>query len=123
MELIYTNEKTKQQCTDLKAAQRLFGGDKKMALSLLSRVNALMQAETIKDIIIQPPFHFHKLENFKGNNLGGYFAIDVKTRRDPWRLILEPLNEDKQPYDNCNIDEIARYVRIVEIKEVSRHYE
>lgn len=43
--------------------------------------------------------------------------------REPWRIILQPLNRDKQPYDPCNIDEIAEYVRIVEITEVSRHYE
>ncbi len=36
---------------------------------------------------------------------------------------MQPLNSDKQPYNPCNIDEIAESVRIVEIAEVSRHYE
>lgn len=40
-----------------------------------------------------------------------------------WRIILQPLNDNEEPYDSCNIDEIARFVRIVEITEVSRHYE
>ena len=52
-----------------------------------------------------------------------YFAIDVKTKRDKWRIILQPLDEDEKEYDPLNIDEIAGIVKIVEIREVSAHYE
>ena len=118
MELVYTDAKTEKQCTSLKVARKLFGGN-----SLFARINALKQAETIKDIIVQPTFHFHKLENKGGRNLDGYFAIDVKSRKDQWRIIIEPLNENKEPYVPCNINEISQNVRIVEITEVSKHYE
>ena len=37
--------------------------------------------------------------------------------------ILEPLDENEQSYNPCKIDEIAENVRIVEITEVSKHYE
>lgn len=94
-----------------------------MTTSLFARINALESAENIKDIIVQSTFRFHDLKNKKGRNLEGFFAIDVKTIREPWRIILQPLNENKQPYDPCNIDEIADSVRIVEIMEVSNHYE
>ena len=94
-----------------------------MSKSLLARINALGSADNIKDIIVQPAFRFHTLRNKKGKDLEGYFAIDVKSIRDPWRIIMQPLNSDKQPYNPCNIDEIAESVRIVEIAEVSRHYE
>ena len=123
MELVYSDAKTEEQCTSLKAAKKLFGGNSVLANSLLARINALKQADTIKDIIVQPTFHFHKLENKGGRNLEGYFAIDVKSRRDQWRLILEPLDENKESYVLCNIDEISQNVRIVEIMEVSKHYE
>ena len=52
----------------------------------------------------------------------GYFAIDVKSRREPWRIILQPLDEEKNAYVPCNIDEIAGKVKIVEIMEVSKVY-
>lgn len=123
MELVYEDAKTEEQCTSLKAAKKLFGGNSVLATSLLARINALKQADTIKDIIVQPTFHFHKLENKNGRDLEGYFAIDVKSRRDQWRIILEPLDENKEPYVPCNIDEISQNVRIVEIMEVSKHYE
>lgn len=123
MELEYASDKVKLQCTSVKAAKKLFGGDIMLATSLLARVHALESADTIKDIIVQPNFHFHKLVNKKGNNLEGYFAIDVKSRRESWRIILQPLDVNKCPYEPCNIDEIAEAVRIVEIEEVSKHYE
>ena len=123
MELIYANKKLEDQCTSVKAAKKLFGGDIVLANSLLARINALAQAETIKDIVVQPAFHFHKLGNKGKRNLEGYFAIDVKSRREQWRIILEPLDDNKKPFVPCNIDEIVDCVRIVEITEVSKHYE
>ena len=66
-----------------------------------------------------PMFRFHNLRG----KLDGYFAIDVKTRRDKWRIILQPLDEEEKAFDPCNIDEIAAIVKIVEISEVSAHYE
>ena len=124
MELEYSNEKVREQCTSVKAANKLFGGNKLLTVSLYARINALEQADTINDIIVQKiPFRFHKLVNKDGKDLDGYFAIDVKTIREPWRIILQPLDENKEAYNPCNIDEIAQNVRIVKIMEVSKHYE
>ena len=57
MDLEYSTEKVKEQCTSVKAANKLFGGDAVLGRSLLARINAMKQAETIKDIIIQPTYH------------------------------------------------------------------
>ena len=123
MEVLYASKKVEQQCTSVKAAKKLFGGDAALTTSLLARVNALREAETLKDIIVQPHFSFHKLTNKSGRNLEGYFAIDVKTHRDQWRIILQPLNSDKSPFQPCYIDQIADCVKIIEVMEVSKHYE
>ncbi len=119
MKILYSDDKTQKQCSNLKEALKLFGGDKRLAISLLTRINALEQAEVLKDIIMTPTFRFH---NLKGN-WKGFFAIDVKTIKDKWRIILLPLDERENKYNPCNIDEIATSVRIVEIQEVSPHYE
>lgn len=123
MKIVYSSKKVEQQCTSIKAARKIFGGDEILARSLLARINALEQAVNIKDIIVQPAFRFHALTNKKGRNLKGYFAIDVKTIKEAWRVILQPLNENLKPYALSNIDEIAINVRIIEITEVSKHYE
>ena len=123
MELKYASEKLKMQCTSVKAAKKLFNGDATLSTSLLARINVLEKADILKDIVVQPTFHFHKLKNKNGRNLEGFFAIDVKSRREQWRIILEPLDENENPYDPCNIDQIAAIVKIIEVTEVSKHYE
>lgn len=123
MELIYATDKIREQCTSVKASKKLFGGDAALSTSLLARINALQMADTIKDIIVQPTFRFHNLENKYGRDLSGFFAIDVKSRREKWRVILQPLDDNKEPFDPCYIDQIASYVKVVEITEVSKHYE
>lgn len=119
MKIKYANAKLEQQCTSIKAATKLFGGDKKLAISLLSRINAIEAADVIKDIIVIPQFHFHGLQG----NMKDLFAIDVKTRRDKWRIIVCPLNADEEMFHPCHIDEISNIVKIVRIEEVSAHYE
>jgi len=123
LKIIYKTNKIEKQCTSFNDAKKLFGGNASLAISLLSRINALKGAETIKDIIVQPQFHFHDLHNKARRNLDGFFAIDVKTRRDKWRIIIQPLDENENPYRPCNIDQIANVVRVVEVTEVSKHYE
>lgn len=119
MEIKYASEKVEQQCSSMKAATKLFGGNKSLAISLHSRINSIKSAEVIKDIILMPQLHFHKLYG----ELEGLFAIDVKSRKDKWRIIICPLDENGEEYEPCNIDEISGTVKIVEIEEVSPHYE
>lgn len=85
----------------------------------MSRMKILKAAETIEDVIRMPTLRFHGLKG-KGK---GKFAIDVKSSRDSWRIILEPLNENNERFEPCNIDEIASKVRKILIIEVSKHYE
>lgn len=122
MEILYASKKLETQCTDVSAAKKLFGGSKALAISLIARVVFLKKALTIKDVIAMPSLHFHKLDNKNRKNLEGYFAIDAKSRKEPWRIILQPLDE-KKPYPHCSIDKIAKYVRVIAISEVSKHYE
>lgn len=84
MELVYKDSNVEKQCTSLKEARKLFGGNDILARS---------------------------------------FAIDVKNRKEPWRIIIRPLDKNKEPYVPCNIDEIAGIVQIVGIMGVSKHYE
>lgn len=124
LRLIYSDKQVNKICENFKEALIYFGGNKKYAISLHARINALRQAENIKDIIAQKQMRFHKLSNKgKEKNLEGYFAIDVKTIKDKWRIIIEPLDENEKSYKQSNIDEIAKHVRIIKIKEVSNHYE
>lgn len=119
MKILYSNKEVESQCTSVKEANKLFGGNKKYVLGLMSRINAIENAENLKDIICIPTFRFHKLQG----DLEGYFAIDVTNKRDRWRIILCPLDENEERIIPCNIGEFLSNIQIVEIEEVSSHYE
>lgn len=123
LDIVYTNKIIEEQCNSIKAAKKKFGGDEGVAYSFLSRIYALKMADSLHDIIIQHQFHFHGLHNKNGRNYNGLFSIDVKSRTSPWRIIIEPLDSDSNPYKKCHIDEISKEVRTIRIVEVSKHYE
>lgn len=119
MKIIYKDKEAEAICTKTNKASSIFGGNKNMVEKLMSRINALQNAETLKDIIVQKQFRFHALKGKRE----GQFAIDVKTKKERWRIVLIPLNENEQKYNPCKIDEISSVVKTIEITEVSDHYE
>lgn len=123
LEVVYADHRVESQCEKKSAAKKLFGGDEVLANALLARVQQLKAAVTLRDIICMPALHFHALHNRGKNKLEGLFAIDVKTRRDAWRLIIQPLDDDRVPFVPCNIDEISGLVRVVRVERVSKHYD
>lgn len=93
MKIVYSSEKLKTVCTSVKAARKFFGGNDALARSLMNRINALEQATVIKDVVLMPSFHFHSLHNKGRKKYQDFYAIDVKSHTDTWRIILQPLNE------------------------------
>ena len=77
VQLLYNNSKVQKQCTDLKIAKKLFGGNAVLATSLFARINAMLQASVIKDIVMMPTFHFHKLSG----NMDGFFCYRCKNEK------------------------------------------
>ena len=58
-----------------------------------------------------PQFHFHKLKG----NYEGFFSIDLSSMANKWRIILQPLDDNKNRFNPCNIDEIAdKYIKPAE---------
>ena len=53
MQLLYNNSKVQKQCTDLKTAKKLFGGNAALATSLFARINAMQQASVISENAIR----------------------------------------------------------------------
>lgn len=123
LEVEYADHKLQSQCEKKSTAKRLFGGDEALANVLLARVQQLKAAVTLRDIICMPALHFQALHNRGKNKLEGLFTIDVKTRRDAWRLIIQPLDDDRVPFPPCNIDEISGLVRVVRVERASKHYD
>lgn len=86
MKITYASSKVKLQCTSLKAAIRLFGGDRNLAISLLARINAMESADVIRDIIVMPTFHFHNLHG----KLEGFLPLMLKPEEISGELFYSP---------------------------------
>lgn len=124
VEILYSDAKVERICNDGRAALKFFGGDKSLVESLFARMQMLRFVPTLEDIISAGnKMRFHNLHNQGKRRFEGLYAIDVKTIKQPWRIIIQPLDDNKEPLKEHNIDVVAEFVRIIEIEEISKHYE
>lgn len=106
------NKKLEELCTSLSEAKKKL--PVKVAKKLLKTVNFIESADNLEAIIKNSPFHFH---NLKGDKKGEY-AIDIDGRLASYRMILK-----FDGYDNEQIFGIPKTIEVIQIKEVSNHYE
>lgn len=112
MEINYANKTVKKQCTFLKQARKDF--PEKVAKKLLKLINFIEDADNLGEVMNYPSSNFH---NLKGNKEGLY-SLDVDGRRSSYRLIVSFEN-----LSNEIIFSQSMSVKMIEIKEVSKHYE
>lgn len=113
MEIRYKNEKIKEICNNLNVAKKKF--NKIVAEKLINTIVNLENAENLFDIYCIPNYRLHSLT---GNRLGQY-AIDLG-KKIGYRLIIEPVVDDS---NKNNLLEYYEKVKIIEVIEVSNHYE
>ena len=117
MDIVYGKKETEKICTDIKHAKKKMEAN--IALKLHNRISLIEEFETLEDVILFIPFHFHKLNG----KLAGKFALDVAGRKCGCRIIIEPLNSEGHRYEEPRIDLIAKTTKMLLIVEVSDHYE
>ena len=123
MKIQYATRKVERICTDRKYGVRFFGGNRLLFDNLLSCLAKIARAHDIVDLQHAYTLRLHRLRNKGHRNLEGYYAVDVKNIRDPWRLIIQFLDSNGEPFATPDIDVNASEISIVEIEEVSKHYE
>lgn len=98
-----------KECTNIKIARKHYG--EKIALRLLKAINFIVSSSNLKALINNRIYNFHKLSGDRKNQ----YAIDIGSRRDGYRLILE-FDQDDVFVKAVEIDELT-------IKEMGNHYE
>lgn len=117
MKLIYSNKKTRQICEDYKAAVKQL--NKNVADRLMALIQALESFTALIDLSCLPQYRLHSLF---GNRVNQYSIVIHKGTK--WRLIIYPLDEnEKLLTDKSNEKEMLSKAVIVEIVEVSEHYD
>ncbi len=119
IELHYRTRKVEKVCTDLKKAQKTYS--QRVATALFGLLNVLRAAENLNDINNLRIYNLHHLQ---GSRLGE-FALDIDGRSSGYRLIFVPLADSRQPVmeERDNLTYFYSRIKIIEIQEVSNHYE
>lgn len=112
MHIDYRNDKVREQCTNLRVAKKLV--QEKVAKKLLQMINFIDAADNLASIINNPTYHFHNLKGSKK----GFYAMDIDGRRSSYRLVVKFTD-----YSNEQIFSDATSIEVIEIEEVSNHYE
>lgn len=117
MKLIYKNKKTEEICEDYKVAARKLGID--VARKLMLLVEYLKSAECLAESLELIQYRLHALS---GNRKYQYSFVIHKGSK--WRLIIYPLDvNEKLLTDKTNEREMLLKAVIIEILEVSEHYD
>jgi len=112
MDIVYQDKVVKEQCTDLRRAKRDFS--EKVAKKIAQRINFIEAAESLSDVISFAPLRFHALTGDRD----GLYAMDVDGRRSQYRFIV---CFDK--YSKNQVFANSETIKIIQITEVSKHYE
>lgn len=117
MKIIYRDKKTKSICEDYKVAIKKL--NKNVADKLMALMQALESFTALVDLYTLPQYRLHSLT---GNRVNQYSLVIHKGTK--WRLIVYPLDEnEKLLIDRSNEKEMLSKAVIVEIVEVSEHYD
>lgn len=117
MDIVYKNKTVEKQCTNLKKAKKEFGN---YGEDVIGKINLIESMPVFRDVMNYIPFHCHQLSGQQKN----FWAIDVKGRKCSLRIIIVPLNEDRQiVIADDDFANTCKSLSIVLIEEVSNHYE
>ena len=117
MKINYSNNKTKKICEDYNKAVRDLGSD--VAIRLFDLINALESFPTLLDLKGLPQYRLHPL----GYNREYQYSFVIH-KGYKWRLIVYPLdNQGNILEDKSNENEMLSRAVMIEIVEVSEHYD
>lgn len=119
MTIKYKNNTVEKLCTKEKEAKKFFN-DIRYYNNLQGVLNYIEEAPNLLDVVQYPPFHFHSSDFYIRNS----YALDIAGRKCKYRLIVIPLDdEEKEMTRTKNFLKECKSIKIIEIEEVSNHYE
>jgi proteic killer suppression protein len=105
LEIVFKSKKLKKNCEEIKNTQMKWG--EKNALKIVKRLNEIDSFENLAELQKFPPARLHRLTGKRE----GQYAIDIK---QPFRLIIEPMNISKEKNEENKLENITK-VKIIEV--------
>ena len=115
MQILYKNETVKRQfCSEYKKTWRYPEPVKK---KIEAAENYIKNACSLMDIANYPPFHFEKLKGKRKEEWS------IRLGNTGYRVTMIPCDDNGIEITNGDIMSQFKMIKIVEVTEVSKHYE
>jgi len=105
LEIVFKSKKLKKNCEEIKYAQKKWGEEN--ARKIVKRLNEIDSFENLAELQKFTPARLHKLTGKRKEQ----YAIDIK---QPFRLIIEPMNINKEKNEENELENITK-VKIIEV--------
>ena len=116
MKVLFRNKEAEKQYSPKYSKKWKYPKDVKE--KLLAAGGVIKAATSLKDIMNYRPFHFHRLLGKRH----GEWGIDLG-RKTGFRIIVIPCNDDNSPILEGDILAQCKAIKVLEIMEVTNHYE
>ena len=116
MQILYKNKSVEKQFSPQYVKKWKY--PKRVSDKLKMTETFIRNAQSLQDIVNYGPFHFHALEGNRKHEWSIY--IGAKTG---YRVTLIPCDENGKRITKGDIIAMCKSIKIVEITEVSNHYE
>lgn len=115
MKIIYNNKNTEKAFSFV--YRKKWKYPTMVEKKLMAAENYIKSAETLQDIVQYIPFRFHKLEGKRKGEWSIYLG------NTGYRVTMIPCYKDENEILEGDIIAQCKFIKVVEITEVSNHYE
>ena len=116
MQILYKNKAVEKQFSS--KYKKKWKYSELVAQKLEATENFIQNAHTLYDVVVHLPFRFHALKGDRKHEWSIY--IGAKTG---YRVTMVPCDDDGNEIVEGDIIAMCKIIKIVEITEVSKHYE
>lgn len=115
MEILYKNKRVEKEFSS--QYKKSWKYPSTVERKLIAAENFIQSAVSLNDVIHYPPFHFHRLEGKRKAEWSIYLG------NTGYRVAMIPCDDEGNEIVDGDIIAQCKQIKIVEITEVSNHYE
>lgn len=118
MKIKYSDKKTEKMCEDIEYAQKHM--ERRFALKLNAKINFIRQSDSCADIYAYRPLRCH----FGKGNYKDHILMDVDGTKCSYRIVARLIDNNGNviSFDDNFFNQFTE-IEIINIKEVTNHYE
>lgn len=115
MQILFKNESARKQFSS--EYRKKWRYPEQVKVKLLAAENYILRADSLMDIVAYPPYHFEHLRGDRNKEWS------IRLGNTGYRVTLVPCDDNGEELVGGDILAKSRTIRVIEVTEVSNHYE